>query len=110
MVLPLEEPRKQRVDLFQSPRIGCGSAGISPLGGDQVLPHREVSAYEPAFGNQPEPQARDPMRRHAVQRLPVEADMAGAARQQAHERAHQRGFAHAVAAHQSHELAFGNRE
>jgi hypothetical protein len=41
---------------------------------------------------------------------PAEADRAGLRPEQPHDRAHGRGLAHAVAAHQGHDLAFADAE
>ena len=57
----LGEPRKQRVDLFERPRID----GAEPVagGGDQILAHGQIGKYLATLGHEADAQLRNPERR-----------------------------------------------
>ena len=107
VALPLRELREQRVHALERPRRRARSPG---RGRDEVLAHGEVGEDLPPFGHQPEPRLRDAIRGQPVQRLALETDRPGAAARHAHDRAHRRRLAHAVAPEQRHDLARAHRE
>ena len=67
--------------------------------------HGEIGKHLPAFRHQADAELADAIGRPVADRLAGEADRARHRRRQPHDRAHGRGLAHAVAAHQRHHLA-----
>ena len=97
------EPRKQRPDPFERPWFG-GAAAIG-RGGDEIFARREIGKNLAPFRHQADAELGHAVSRQRTNFGAVETDRAGRRRSQPHDRAHRRGLAHAVAAHQRHHFA-----
>ncbi len=100
---PLAQTRKQRDDTVERPAAGATVTRAG--GGDEIFFDGERRKDPPPFRHQAEAQTGDGMRRQARERLPLEVDPAAARPVEAHDGAHRRRLAHAVAADQRHHFA-----
>ena len=99
----LGEPRKQRADLVERPWLGRAAAVGRRR--DQILARGEIGENLPALGHQADAELGDAVGRAARGSPRRRSGSSRPRRRQPHDRAHGRGLAHAVAAHQRHHLA-----
>jgi hypothetical protein len=93
----LAEAREDLADLLDRPGPGRGQRRET-----EVLLHGDRFDDPPLVGHELEAAARDLIGRQALDRIAVEVDGAGPRRHDAHDRAHRRGRARAVAAQERH--------
>ena len=112
LVTHVVEPDRQRGKQAQHPVEGPGILPPPPVGRrrHEVLPDREVGKDLAPLGHEPEADLRHAVRRPPVDRPAVEANLPGERRDDAHDRAHGRRLAHAVAPQESHDFAFADVE
>jgi hypothetical protein len=79
-------------------------------GRDQVLLDAQVREHLAAFRHQPEPGAAGGIGGQADEIAAIEQDAAGSGPEDPHDRLDRRRLAHAVAAHQRHDLAGADRD
>ena len=101
---PLAQPRKQLEHAHRGPR-GRPVAAVAT----QVLAHGQVREDLPALGHEAEPEPRDAVGGRPGSTRRRSRIVPALRRGHAHDRAHRRGLAHAVAAEQRHDLAGARR-
>ena len=102
----VETPGQRRKEAEDRPQVPQPfAAGGRACRGDQLFADRQVGKDLAALGDQGQAQPCHGVGRQADQRATLENHGASAGRQQAHDRAQGRGFAHAVASHQGDDLA-----
>ena len=89
-----------------------GSARSAAVGGgrDQIFARGEIGKYLAALGHEADAELGDAVGGQVADVGAVEPDRARGRRRQAHDRAHRRGLAHAVAAEQRHHFAGRDRK
>ena len=107
---PFGKERKQRGDLFKCPGIAYAFAIRGRR--EKIFTRGQIRENLPTFRSQADAELRDPVGRHVANFPTTETDRTRPRLDQPHDRAHRRGFSHAVAAHQGHHFAArdGERE
>jgi hypothetical protein len=102
-VADLGQVGKEREHLLLAP--GRAAVGADAAGDIEILPHRELGEDAPVFRHEADAEPTDAVRAHMgdVAALPHHTSAAG--RREAHDRAHGRGLAHAIAPDQGDAFA-----
>ncbi|MNE40041.1 hypothetical protein D3C80_1340260 [compost metagenome] len=99
--MPLFQPREKRIDLCERPLA-------RPCRGHEIFMDRKIGKAAPSFRHQTDAKPCHLVGRQPFSGLATEQDTAGFRRHQIADRLDRRRLAHAVAAHQRHDLAFSH--